>query len=201
MLEKESLSGPMIKGDSEIPILSWGLSTNFQDREFSWEDNTIKEHIDFDRYLKGNLPKTEAVLDKYIRLYERGFLRQEDDSVNVIVVKEDMENGLFAQMDKYVETDIGKVDFAGYLRKYMPEITKEAWGKVDEICEKRILLEKPYFPKHMHKALEIYRRAKKINVIVVIEELIKRGILKPLTEAQKKGVMVVVYSDVLPNEK
>lgn len=201
LLQKESISGPMYKGNSDVPIFAWGLSTNYQDRKFDWEDNRMDDYEALAMYLKGELSKTEAVLDKYIRLYERGLLRHEDDAVNVIVIKEEGEDNLFAQMDKYGETDLGKVDFAGYLRKYIPEMPKATLEKIDEICAKRIALEKPYFPKHMHKALEIYRRARKMNVIMVIEELLERGVLKPLTDVQKKGVMTVVYSDVLPERR
>lgn len=131
-------------------------------------------------------------------MYERGLLRQEDDKVNVIVVKEESENGLFAQMEKYMLSDISAIDFAGHLRKYIPEMPSEVWKKIDSICDERIRLEKDYFPKHMHKALEIFRRAREINAIMVMNELLKRGTLKPLTDAQKKGVMIVVYSDKLP---
>ena len=187
ILKKERLSGPMYKGESEVPIFAWELSTAFQDREFDWSDNTVNDYIAFDMYLKGNLPKSEAVLDKYVRLYDRGLLCQENDHVNIIVVKEDLEKGLFAQIEKYAETDLSKIDFCGYLRNYMPEMPKGVFEKIDEVCERRIALEKPYFPKHMHKALEIYRHARKINVIMVIEELIERGILKPLSDTQKKA--------------
>jgi len=201
ILEKENLSGPMYVGESEVPVFSWGLSTAFQDREFDWEDNALDDYVVFNMYLKDKLPKTEAVLDKYIRLYERGLLRQEDDKVNVVVVKEEAENGLFAQMEKYMLSDISAIDFAGHLRKYIPEMPSEVWKKIDAICDERIRLEKDFFPKHMHKALEIFRRAREINVIMVMDELLKRGTLKPLTDAQKKGVMIVVYSDKLPEEK
>lgn len=201
ILTKEHMSGPMYVGETDIPVFAWGLSTDFQDRKFDWADNSTTDYAAMALYLKGNLPKTEAVLDKYIRLYERGLLRQEDDSVNVIVVKENMENGLFAQLEKYAETNLGLIDFCGALRKYMPEMPAEVFAKIDEICEKKIALEKPYFPKHMYKALEIYRRARKINVIMVIEKLIESGILKPLSDAQKKGVMTVIYSDTLPERE
>lgn len=43
ILSKESLSGPMYVGESEVPIFSWGLSTGFQNREFDWEDNFLKQ--------------------------------------------------------------------------------------------------------------------------------------------------------------
>ena len=63
------------------------------------------------------------------------------------------------------------------------------------------MLQKEYQPKHMHGMVEIYEKARQINVSMVIEELLKRGILKPLTDDQKKGVMTVIHSDTLPDEK
>lgn len=50
----------------------------------------------------------------------------------------------------------------------------------------------------MHELLEIYRTIGSINKIKVIDELLERGILKPLTERQRKGVMVILYADFLP---
>ena len=52
----------------------------------------------------------------------------------------------------------------------------------------------------MHKMLGGVRKAREINVFMVMEELLNRGILKPLTDDQKKGVMIIVYSEVLPGE-
>ena len=39
----------------------------------------------------------------------------------------------------------------------------------------------------MHGMVEIYEKARQINVSMVIEELLKRGILKPLTDDPKKA--------------
>ena len=57
--------------------------------------------------------------------------------------------------------------------------------------------EKMYYPKHMHKLAEYYS-SMNFNRITVLDELVKRGVLKPLTEQQRKGVMTIVFSDVLP---
>lgn len=57
---------------------------------------------------------------------------------------------------------------------------------------------KKYFPKHMQEMWEIYRRFSNINTIKVIDELLERGTLKPLTQTQRKGVMIILYSDFLP---
>ena len=67
--------------------------------------------------------------------------------------------------------------------------------KMDALAVQKINLQKEYMPEHMHKLFEVYESAKHINPIMVINELLKRGTLKPLSDVQKKGVMIAVYSD------
>ena len=181
----EMSCGPMYKLCNEkVMIASWSLSTDFDTREFGWVDNLESDYTTLYMYLKGELPKTEGVLDKYVRLYDRGLLANVDgvDKVNVII-----KQGVDLESD--YEKVIGKVTVLA---------SEELKEKIEELLRKKIQMEKQYFPKHMHDMLEIYRRASNINVVMVIDELLERGILKPLTEAQKKGVMNVVYTDLLP---
>ena len=128
IIENEYLCGPMYRGETKERIFAWELSSKFDGRIRGWEDSETRDYVSLNMYLKGKLPKTEALLDKYVRLYERGLLRQEDDSVNVIVVKEAGEEGLLSQIVKYEAhaTSVSeemealeKVDFAGYLRNYI----------------------------------------------------------------------------------
>lgn len=200
LMKQEFYCGPMSVGNNEARAYSWSLSTVFEDREHGWQVNETADYKNLVLFMKGKLPKTEAVLDKYVRLYERGLLRQEDDRVNVIVVKENPQNGLFVQMDKEDAGEDVKVDNVGALRKYIPPMSSELKGKIEALAVQKINLQKEYMPEHMHKLVEVYESAKHINPIMVINELLKRGTLKPLTDAQKKGVMIAVYSDVLPGE-
>jgi len=200
LMKQEFYCGPMSVGNNEARAYSWSLSTVFEDREHGWQVNETADYKNLVLFMKGKLPKTEAVLDKYVRLYERGLLRQEDDRVNVIVVKENPQNGLFVQMDKEDAGEDVKVDNVGALRKFIPQMSPELKGKIEALAVQKINLQKEYMPEHMHKLVEVYESAKHINPIMVINELLKRGTLKPLTDAQKKGVMIAVYSDVLPDE-
>ena len=181
----EMSCGPMYKICNEkVMIASWSLSTDFDTREFGWVDNLESDYTTLYMYLKGELPKTEGVLDKYVRLYDRGLLANVDgvDKVNVII-----KQGVDLESD--YEKVIGKVTVLA---------SEELKEKIEELLRKKIQMEKQYFPKHMHDMLEIYRRASNINVVMVVDELLERGILKPLNEEQKKGVMNVVYTDLLP---
>ena len=200
LMKQEYYCGPMSVGSNEARVYSWSLSTVLEDREHGWQVNETADYKNLVLFMKGKLPKTEAVLDKYVRLYERGLLRQEDDRVNVIVVKENPQNGLFVQLDKQEAGEDVKVDNVGALRKFIPQMSTELKGKIEALAVQKINLQKEYMPEHMHKLLEVYESAKHINPVMVINELLKRGTLKPLTDAQKKGVMIAVYSDVLPSE-
>lgn len=200
LMKQEYYCGPMSVGNNEARAYSWSLSTVFEDREHGWQVNETADYKNLVLFIKGKLPKTEAVLDKYVRLYERGLLRQEDDSVNVIVVKENPQTGMFVQLDKQEAGEDIKVDIVGTLRKYIPQMSLELQEKIEALAVQKINLQKEYMPEHMHKLLEVYEKAKHINPVMVINELLKRGNLKPLSDAQKKGVMITVFSDVLPNE-
>lgn len=180
------LCGPMWTVRVDKKIGTWSLSTGFDSRVFGWPDNKKEDTVSFGLYLKGELPKTEALLDQYVRLYDRGFLVNRDgtDKVNVIVEKP----------ESFTEKSVlEKV----YVSRKLPEKARE---RVEELLQKKILLEKPYYPGHMHEMLKFWNNMNPIKPYYVLEELVNRGVLKPLTEEQKKGVMIIAYSDVLPTQ-
>ncbi len=181
----DSFCGPMWKIEGKKKIATWSVSSRYDSRTFGWEDNKQEDIEAFSLFLRNQLPKTEALLDKYKRLYDRGYLINRDgkDMVNVIVVK---------------ETDFGKAFIDKiYEGRPLPERLNE---KLEKIIQEKISLKKPYFPAHMQEMLKVWHNMKKITIPYVLEELINRGVLKPLTEEQKKGVMVIAYSDVLPEQ-
>lgn len=181
----EMVSGPMFRGCEDVNVGSWSLSTEYDDREFGWDDNLDSDYSALYRFMRGELPKTEGTLDRYVRLYERGLLINVDgkDVVNVIVQR--------------VNHDM-KEDIVELINKNCLPASDTFKKKLQVLMKKRVAMEKQYFPQHMHEMLEIYRTVGGINKIKVVDELLERGILKPLTEQQKKGVMIILYSDFLP---
>lgn len=181
----EMFCGPMFRGCEDVTVGSWSLSTEYDDREFGWADNLDSDYSSLYRFMRGELPKTEGTLDRYVRLYDRGLLVNVDgkDEVNVIVQKVNMD------IEEHILEVINK--------KSLPA-SDTFKKKLHALIQKRVAMEKQYFPQHMHEMLEIYRTVGGINKIKVIDELLERGILKPLTERQKKGVMVILYTDFLP---
>jgi len=181
----ELFCGPMFVSNKDTHSGSWSLSTEYDDREFGWIDNKDTDYAYLYRFMRGELPKTEGTLDRYVRLYDRGLLVNIDgkDEVNVIVQKIDM-NGAEKLLEIINEKCLPPSDA---FRK-----------KLQALIQKRVAIEKQYFPSHMHEMLEIFRTVGGINKIKVIDELLERGVLKPLTERQRKGVMVILYADCLP---
>lgn len=179
----DSTCGPMWRVEEEKDIAVWSLGTGYDSRVFGWEDNKNTDMQAFGLFLKGQLPKSEAVLDKYMRLYDRGFIvnRNGKDVPNVIVVKE-------------------KVSEEEFIKKIYQEqiLPVELQDKVNKLIREKFSLEKTYYPGHMHEMLKFWNQMRPIHPAYVLEELLNRGVLKPLTEEQKKGVMIIAYSDVLP---
>ena len=182
--ELDMLCGPMWCVEQEKKIGSWIMATGFDSRVFGWEDNRSDDTVCFGLFLKGQLPKTEALLDKYVRLYDRGFLvnRAGTDVANVIVIKE----------------NVNEEDFLKKIYEEHP-LPTELKNKISKLVQEKINLEKPYYPGHMYEMLKFWHNLKPVHTAYVLEELLNRGVLKPLTEEQKKGVMIMVYSDILPD--
>lgn len=164
-------------------ISSWSISTDFDTRKFDYNDNRIEDLEYLHLWIEGKLPKTEAVADKYIRLYQRGLLAQDGqkDQVNVVMVCAAMEEGK------------GHWEFQNKL----PEVPRELCSFIHKKCLEKAELRKPYYPAHMHKLVEHWSQAE-VDRVMVLDELLETGELKPLTEQQKKGVMQIVFSDILP---
>jgi RNA polymerase sigma factor (sigma-70 family) len=180
--------GDMTRGSMEYPVASWQVGSDFDLREFGWRDNLTSDFESLYLWMTGKMDKNEATLDRFRRLYDRGLIinKGDKDQINVVVAKVQTDdnnkvngwsNDLFAMLPDYPDSMISKV--------------KEKTHVIYEI-------EKKYYPKHMHKLVEYYSNFA-FNKIMVLDELVERGVLKPLTEDQKKGVMTVVFCDRLPN--
>lgn len=183
-----SSCGDMTRGSIQYPVASWQVSSDFDLREFGWHDNLTTDFESFYLYMTGKMDKNEATLDKFRRLYDRGLLIHKNgtDKINVVVAK--------VRKDDNNKVNGWSNDLFSLLPAYPDKMIRRVKEKTHLIYE----IEKKYYPKHMHKLVEYYSNLF-INKIMVLDESVERGILKPLTEEQKKGVMTVVFSDTLPH--
>lgn len=179
--------GDMTRDSMQYPVASWQLSTDFDLREFGWLDNTTSDFEYLYLFMSGKMEKNEATIEKFRRLYDRGLLinKEGTDSINVVVVKVNKD-------------DTNKVN--GWINDFYKLLPAYPDNMIDYVKEKTRMiyqLVKKYYPKHMHKLVEYYS-GMSIDKIMVLDELLERGVLKPLTEEQQKGVMTIVFSDSLP---
>lgn len=135
-----------------------------------------------------NLEKNEATMDKYLRLYERGLIFNDngEDKVNVIIVK--------TEADERKNLQHGK----NCIMKNIPEMPESLIDYIRQKNREKTEIKKEFYPKHMHKLLEYYGSFMDIDAMRVLHILSDKGILKPLNEAQKKGVNIIVQCDILP---
>ncbi len=179
--------GDMYRRCSPGNVGAWSVNTRFDTRQWEWQDNRSDDYGYLHLYMEGGLPRIEALVGIYERLYERGLLAQGGDGtmVNVVVVRQAlMEDGMLDPRDNPILDRI-------------PPLSQELYTCVREKCREKIQLAKQYYPEHMHQALECYMGFE-ISPVMLLEVLLEKGALKSLSERQKKGVMTVVSSDILP---
>lgn len=166
------------------PISTWQIDTYYDGRVGAWCECLASDFDDLYEFIKGTLKKENSQIEKFQRLYEKGYLTP-DDQVNLIVVKE--ENG------KYLT----EANFT----KNLPGITdelKEAGDKLDhEIYE----INKDLYPKHMQDLTKSWSsNCLSGNNIRsrVLEQLLDSGVLKMPAEERRAGLTTLLFSDVLP---
>ena len=132
-------------------------------------------------YLDDKLPKTEAVVEKYARLYDRGFLYQNkgNDEINVILIKVQGRHP-----DTYGVWD-------NQIRDMLPKMPDSLLEFIKSKCDEKYEVLKQYYPKRMHDLLAAYQQIR-INRIMVLDELVEHKLLKPLSKRQKKGVFQII---------
>lgn len=176
--------GDMTRQSAQGDLKSWSISTNIDTREYGWEDNRNEDYDILSLYLADKLPKTEAVVEKYARLYDRGFIynNRGEDELNVISVKVTGRHP-----DTYKVWDNQMIDMLPKLSDSVLEMLKK---KSDEKYE----ILKEYYPKRMHELVSAYEQIR-INQIMVLDELLEHKQLKPLSTRQKKGVFQMIFME------
>lgn len=182
--------GCMTRYSGTYPIASWQLSSNLDNREKGWMNNKAEDYDMLYLFITGKLPKVEALVDKYQRLYERGLITSDNnrDHVNVVVIKTNKQEDFnYPYKKAFIE--------------HMPDIPAALLKDMSKTSERLFELQKEYYPKHMQKFL----KAQNLNClgmtevrIMVLDELLERGVIKQPTEIQRKGITTLVFSDTLP---
>ena len=182
--------GDMIRGNNGIA--SWQSNTTYDTRKGGWRDNHTSDYEALYEYMTGTLKKEEKQVERYQRLYEKGMLYQKDgrDTIGMIVIpSKKNEKGYISHRES---------DFHKNLPT-MPDSLKKLCLQIDDEIYQ---LQKGNYPVHMHKLLKVWNSNQLSNNtsrILIIDELIKRGVLSIPCEYQRKSITTLVFSDVVPN--
>lgn len=130
-------------------------------------------------FITGTLRKEDSQIEKFRRLYEKGYLRR-DDMVNLIIIREDVAAGT-ALGSKFAQD--------------LPGGTREL-GDLGEKLDLALLnLFKDYCPKHMHGLLKVMLTGSSDSSDVrtrVLEELLNRGVLTLPLDNQRAGLSTLM---------
>ena len=165
-------------------IKTWQFFSQYDDRNEELSNWSHKLFEVLDDFIIGKLTKEPANIDKFINLYNDGLVVSEGDSeyVNVII------------------TSLSEVELEAIFPS-IPERLMLIGKKLDDELGK---VNKKYVPHHIRDvrlAVNQNSLANGIMRVYILEYLLSKGILKPLKKHQHKTVNMIVFSDVLPENK
>lgn len=85
--DKYNICGDMTRA-GKYPWHSWQINTYYDNRPGDWRENLYSDYDALYEFYTGRLPEADANLDKYRRLYEKGYLTK-TKQVNLIVIQDD----------------------------------------------------------------------------------------------------------------
>ncbi len=179
--------GNMTRGSSKYSIISWQLDTYYDDRKGGWSNNLYSDFEYLYEFISGTLIKEQNQIEKFQRLYEKGYISDVDgkDIVNIILVKDDSFD--------YIPNNS--------LTKKLPGITEELKAVSYEFDQKMFELRSKSYPQHMQKLCKAWCSnclSHNGTRTRVLEQLLMSGKLKLPSNKQKSGLNTLMFSDILP---
>ena len=171
----------MNRWSEKYPVSSWSYDTRFTTRKGAWENNLTSDYEALYEYLTDQLPDTPANADKRKRLRERGFV-DESGKVCVMVARNEVKEEI--ERIPPVSEDI--------LRRF-----------ADAALEYAMTEARDYPPQMQDLIVQEESRAFSGSVVALMARkiLFDRGVWKPLADAEKAAVDLMVFSDVLPTDE
>lgn len=159
---------------------SWQFNTVYDTREGNWRDNPFTDYDYLYEHITKKIQKDDASLEKYRRLFEKGYLlSDEKDKVNVIV------------------TTYSSKEFF----ELLPATDSELNAELKKFNEKYYELTKNTVADHMlplHKSACRFMSSDNRMRATVLELLVESDALKLPSEKQKHSLNTILFCDVLP---
>jgi RNA polymerase sigma factor (sigma-70 family) len=177
--------GDMTRGSAKkYKQFSWQLDTYYDNRTGAWQDNKEEDYDWLYEFYTGKLEKTDANLEKFKRLYDKGYLDSED-KVNLIVIRDDGEDTAWSN------------DFA----RSFPGLTEELRIIGTEFDREIYEINRSNYPAHMQELCRELSKNQLSNNPTrtrVLEQLVKNGVLTLPAENRKPGLCTIMISDTTP---
>ncbi len=170
--------GTMDRGSGKYPVSSWSLDTYYTSRAGAWENNLTSDYEALYEYLTDQLPDTPANGEKRKRLRDRGFV---DDSGKVCVMVARNE----------VKDEIERI----------PPVSEDILHRFARAALEYAMNEAQDYPPQMQDLIvcdKTYSFLGPTVALMTCDLLYERGVWKPLTEAERAAVDLIVFSDTLP---
>ncbi|MDR1630428.1 MAG: sigma-70 family RNA polymerase sigma factor [Oscillospiraceae bacterium] len=154
------------------------LDCHFASREGRWIDNLNADWAALYRFLKQDDKKQALPAEDYKRLCDKGYLL--DEQVQVVTCKTKKRN---------------KLDWLHELINKNIHVPQSIFALGKELDANRFRLEKDRHPPHMRPLVRHYNSdslSSSAMVPHVVEAMLERGMLQPLTERQKKSVFTIM---------
>ncbi len=175
--------GDMTRTNEKYSTGAWQFDTYYDSRAGGWRDSLESDFDSLYEHISGRISKDDVSLEKYQRLYEKGYLVKDGDKDKVTMI---------------VST-YGGDEFMSLI----PDPDEKLEKKLKKYCKDYYELTKDCVAGHMLPLHKTACKAKWTNGrmrMTVIEQLLKSGILTLPTEEQKAALTTVLFCDVLPEK-
>ena len=170
--------GPMTRWSEKYPVSSWASDTQYTSRTGYWANNRTSDYEALYEYLTDQLPDTPANAEKHKRLRDRGFV-DAAGKVRVMVAHRE------------VKEEIERI----------PPVGEEILRRFADAALEYAVTAARADPPQMQD-LVVYEKTQdflsSVVALMTRDLLYERGVWKPLTEAERVAVDLMVFSDILP---
>ena len=167
--------------DNKQVLQSKQYNCIYSDRKIDWRSNIQEDWEDLYSYLSNGCDKEKISVSSFSNLSAKGYIADGENQVTVINVKD---GNLVNVINNFVANHI-----------HIPEFIFEEGKKVDERLYE---VNKSKYPEHLEKLVR-YNNSNAFTwgefIPYIVEIMLEVGMLKPLTQKQKKAVFTVVAID------
>lgn len=170
-------------GSTPTPIGKISIDCRYSDRskQLMWRDDLITDWESLYTFIKGGCEPNAIAPENYKRLCDKGYIY--NDKVQVMC---------------FNSNDTSENSFLDIIRSHV-KVSDEILEYSKDFDKRSYELGKDHYPEHILPIIQLYNTNSLSGGIMIpylIEEMLERGMLKPLTDLQKKSVFTaVVYPE------